>query len=109
MSGVVVLPAPIGQGRRRCGCGDLSPRTILGRVFGSAALDELREKGERLATRVHRAWNEIQTSLSGSLCDADQTLALDESNSPDSNKLEGTHSLTDGRTADSRRVVQRVC
>ena len=78
-------------------------------MFGSVALDELHEEGERLATRVHRAWDEIQTSLPGGVCDADQPLALDESNGPDSNKLEGTHSWTGGRAGDSVRVVHRIC
>jgi hypothetical protein len=92
------------------------PRQLAGLVVapvaemvGSAALDEHREEGERLATRVHGARNEIQTSLLGSLCDADQPLVLDESNCPDSRKLEGTYSFTDGRTVDSGRVVQRIC
>jgi hypothetical protein len=78
-------------------------------VFGSAALDELHEEGERLATRAHRAWDEIQTSPPWSVCDADQPLALDESKSADSNELEGTHSWTHGRAGDSSRVVQRIC
>jgi hypothetical protein len=78
-------------------------------VFGSAALDEPREEGERLATRVHRAWDEIQTSLPWGVCDADQPLVLDESNRPNSNKLEGTHSWTDGRAGASVRVVHRIC
>ena len=77
-------------------------------MFGSAALDELHEEGERLATRGHRACDEIQTSLPRSMCDADQPLALDETNSPDSNKLEGTYSWTYGRASDSGRVIQRI-